>query len=214
MNNNLTELIFILDASGSMYSLTDETIGGFNSLIDTHKNEDGECKVTTVLFNSDSRVLHDYVDVKNINKMTDNDYCTYGMTALYDAVGKTIDNVGVRLANTPENERPGHIIVVITTDGKENSSKEYTHERIKEMIELQQNTYNWVFMFLGANINAEEVGKSYGIKSGYSKTYTASTDGVDSLWCAMSATTSYLRSTSDDVATVDCIVSKNLDGVV
>lgn len=193
MNNNLTEVIFIMDASGSMSYLTNDTIGGFNTLIEKHKKAPGGCKITTVLFSNDCRKIHDCVDIKDIKPMTKEDYIPYGMTALYDAVGKTVDEVGVRLAATPEEERPGKVIVVITTDGNENYSTKYSHQRIKEMIELQQNTYNWTFMFLGANINAEETGASYGIKQGYSHTYTASSKGVESVYNVVTDSLNYIQ---------------------
>lgn len=193
MNMNLTEVIFILDASGSMYSLTDETVGGFNSLIEKQKSGENNCNVTTVLFNDHTRKIHDCVNVKDVFPLTKEDYCTYGTTALLDAVGSTIDEVGIRLAATPEEERPCKVTVVITTDGYENASYKYTQEKIKQMIELQQNTYNWTFMFLGANIDAEQVGTSYGIKSGYSKTYTASTRGVDSVYTTVANSLDYIN---------------------
>lgn len=216
MNKNLTEIIFIMDASGSMTYLTDDTIGGFNSLIEDQKKNPGECKVTTVLFSNGHRKLHDCVDIKEVNPMTRSDYVAYGMTGLYDAVGTTIDEVGVRLSSTPEEKRPGKVMVIITTDGHENASKEYTQKRIKEMIELQQNTYNWTFMFLGANINAEDVGSSYGIKDGYSKTYTATSKGVENVYCCMSTATSQLRSATADGLDTECIdklMTETLDGV-
>lgn len=193
MKNNLTEVIFILDASGSMSSLADDTIGGFNSLIENQKTLDGECKITTVLFNDISWKIHDCVDVKEIRPLTREQYLTYGCTALLDTVGKTIDEVGVRLTATPEEERPCKVTVVITTDGYENASRKYTQEKVKEMIELQQNTYNWTFMFLGANIDAEQVGSSYGITASHSHTYTASSRGVTSVYSAVANTLDYIQ---------------------
>ena len=132
MKKNLTEIVFILDKSGSMSNLTNDTIGGFNSMIEQQKNEDGEAYVTTVLFSENHFMLHDHVNIKDIKPMTHADYMAYGMTALLDAVGTTINSIGERLANTPEEERPEKVIFVITTDGFENSSKEFTREKIKE----------------------------------------------------------------------------------
>lgn len=193
MNNNLTEIIFILDMSGSMTPLIEDTIGGFNSLIEKHKKSEGECKVTTVLFNDVSWKIHDCIDIKEIQPITRDQALTFGCTALLDTVGKTIDEVGVRLAATPEEERPCKVTVVITTDGEENASRKYTQEKIKEMIELQQNTYNWTFMFLGANINAEQVGSSYGITHGHSHTYTGSGRGVASVYSAVANSLDYIQ---------------------
>lgn len=193
MNNNLTEVIFILDASGSMYSLADDTIGGFNSLIENQKTLEGECKVTTVLFNDTSWKIHNCVNVQEVEPLTRDAYKTTGCTALLDTVGRTIDEVGVRLAATPEEERPCKVTVVITTDGYENASSEYTQERIKQMIELQQNTYSWTFMFLGANIDAEQVGTSYGISNSHTHTYTASSRGVESVFTAVSNSLDYIQ---------------------
>lgn len=193
MNNNLTKLVFILDCSGSMYSLTDDTIGGFNSLIDEQRGKGGECEVTTILFANTIRKLYENIPINIVPKMTIGDYWAHGGTAMLDAVGSTIDEVGQELAARSEEDRPGKVIFVITTDGYENASQEYTQSMVKERIEHQQSKYNWVFMFLGANIDAEQVGASYGIKSGYSKTYTASNAGTESVYLSLSNGVSSLR---------------------
>ena len=207
MNNNLTEVVFIIDRSGSMRNLVDDTIGGFNSMIEQQKADtNGEVRVTTVLFDNFYEVLHDHVDIKEIQPLTRFNYYARGTTALLDAVGKTIDSVGERLAATPEEERPGKVMFVITTDGKENASCSYTQAQIKEMIEHQKTKYSWVFMFLGANIDAEEVGQSYGIDKSLSKTYTASSRGVDSTYKVACDSMSYMRScgvTGQSVNTMD-----------
>lgn len=182
-----------MDRSGSMQSSVDDTIGGFNSLIEKQKAVEGECKVTTVLFNDKHMKLHDHVDIDEVPKMERIDYMPCGTTALLDAVGDTINEAGARLAATPENERPGKVIVVITTDGYENASREFTQEQVKKMIDLQQNTYSWSFMFLGANIDAEQVGRSYGIREGYSKTYTATDWGTQSVYNAVGQSLGCLR---------------------
>lgn len=213
MNNSLTEIIFIMDRSGSMTSIADDTIGGFNSLIEKQKTEEGECKVTTVLFNSDHTKLHDCVDIKEISPMTKSQFTTYGTTALLDAVGDTINEVGARLAATPEEQRPGKVIVVITTDGYENASKEFTQEQVKKMINLQQNTYNWSFMFLGANIDAEQVGRSYGIREGYSKTYTATTWGTQSVYNAVGQSLGCLRKCGFSQEDTDKVIVDSLSTV-
>ena len=193
MKKGLTELVFILDKSGSMDQLTDDTIGGFNSMIEQQKQEDGEAYVTTVLFNSGYTMLHDHVNIQDIKPITRKDYCAMGMTALLDAVGNTIYSIGKRLNDTPEDERPEKVIFVITTDGFENASQEFTKSKVKEMIEHQQEKYSWVFMFLGANIDAVGEASSLGIKSSYSKTYTASGIGTQSVYTSTSKALSDVR---------------------
>ena len=217
MKQGLTELVFILDKSGSMMSLTDDTIGGFNSMIEKQKQEDGEAYVTTVLFNSGVEFLHNHINIKEIEPMTKTHYYPYGMTALYDAVGMTIDTIGERLANTPEEERPEKVIFIITTDGYENNSTIFKHSKVKEMIEHQQNKYSWTFMFLGANINAEETGESLGIKKGYSKTYTASSLGTETLYSTLADTVSYCRSVDSSNCSIDEIektITCTLDSII
>ena len=199
MKKGLTEMVFILDKSGSMEYLTDDTIGGFNSMISQQKLEDGEAYVTTVLFSSNHRTLHNHVNVQDVQPITRKDYCAYGMTALLDAVGDTIDSIGERLSNTPEDERPEKVVFVITTDGYENDSRRFTKSKIKEMIEHQQEKYSWVFMFLGANIDAVGEARSLGIDTKFSKTYTASDVGTQSVYKAVADTLSYTISV--DLAT-------------
>ena len=135
MKNNLTEIVFILDRSGSMSRLVEDTIGGFNSFIETQKKEVGEAVLTTILFDDQYEILHNGVDIKNVKPMTTKEYSARGMTALLDAIGKTINNVGDRLNKTDDKDKPSKVIFVITTDGQENSSKEFTQKQIKEMIE-------------------------------------------------------------------------------
>lgn len=218
MKKNLTEMVFLLDRSGSMGSLTDDTIGGFNSMIVQQKKEDGEAYVTTVLFNSNRFILHDHINIQEVKPMTHADYMAYGATALLDAVGSTIDSIGERLANTPEEERPEKVIFVITTDGHENDSREYTKEKVKEMIEHQQNKYSWVFMFLGANMDAVAEASTYGISSNFAATYTASDIGTTCLYSCTSDAISNLRSVDtascDWMAQAACCVAESLDGIV
>lgn len=193
MKQGLTEMVFILDRSGSMHHLTNDTIGGFNSMIESQKVQEGEAYVTTVLFDDYYEVLHDHVNIQDIKEITNKDYFARGCTALLDAVGKTIISVGQRLSETPEEERPEKVIFVITTDGMENASQEFTKAKVKEMIEHQQDVYSWTFMFLGANIDAVGEGSSLGIKPMFAKTYTASDIGTLSLYEAVSDTVSYCR---------------------
>lgn len=201
MNNNLTELVVIMDRSGSMWPLAGDTINGFNSLIEKQKADtNGDVHVTVVLFDTRFNVLYDCVDIKEIPKMTSKDYFPSGGTALLDAVGSTITSVGKRLADTPEEERPANVMFVITTDGYENSSKEYDQKQIADMIEHQKTKYSWTFMFLGANIDAENVGKSYNIN--YAKTYTASSVGTKSVFRSVDSALVSMKKASADGITV------------
>lgn len=217
MKKNLTEMVFILDRSGSMSHLTSDTIGGFNSMIGNQKNEEGEAFVTTVLFDDEYELLHDHVNIQDIKPITNKEYYARGCTALLDAIGKTINSIGNRLSDTPEDERPEKIIFVITTDGFENASREFTKQKVKEMIEHQQSKYSWVFMFLGANMDAVGEATSYGIASSHAHTYTASSAGTESVYTAMASTMSCLRGadwTTMDACEVDAVVAKNLSTIV
>lgn len=194
MKKNLTELVFVLDRSGSMSSLAQDTIGGFNSIIDKQKEADGEAYVTTVLFDHEYTLLHDHIKLEDIEPMTGAEYQPRGMTALYDAIGTAINSVGERLNNTPEEERPEKVIFVITTDGYENSSREFSAKKIKEMIEHQQNKYSWTFMFLGANIDSATVAGDIGISSNFARNYTATAAGVAAHAEGVATSLCYMRS--------------------
>jgi uncharacterized protein YegL len=165
MNDNLTEIVAILDRSGSMEPLTNDTIGGFNSFLKEQKEVPGEAVLTTVLFNDSYGLLHDRVNIKDVMPVSNNEYVADGSTALLDALGKTINDIGLKLHNTAEDDRPGKVIFFIITDGEENASSEFTNDKVKEMVELQKNTYNWEFIFLGANIDAFSAAKSIGISA-------------------------------------------------
>lgn len=194
MKKNLTEMAFILDMSGSMHRLTDDTIGGYNSLIEKQKKENGEVYITTVLFDDRYIIVNDHVEIKEIKPLTKREYCPEGMTALLDAIGRTVNSIGKRLSETPEEERPEKVIIAITTDGMENASKEFTKIQIKEMIEHQQSKYSWVFMFLGANMDAVTEANSLGIASDFAQTYTANSVGTDSVYTTLNKSLEYIRS--------------------
>lgn len=178
MKENLTELVFILDRSGSMRRLEEETIEGFNGLIEKQKTLPGETRLTTVLFDNEYTLLHDRMDLQTVKPLTREDYFARGMTALLDAVGKTIDLIGNRLSETPEAERPSKVLFVITTDGMENASREYTAQRVRDMITHQKEKYSWEFLFLGANIDAVATAKDIGISADRAAQYCCDEKGL------------------------------------
>ena len=163
MRKNLTEMVFILDKSGSMSGLEADTIGGFNGMIEKQRKEAGEALVSTVLFSNDSSVLHDRVDLRKIEPMTDQQYFVGGCTALIDAIGGAIHHIGNVHKYAREEDRPEHTIFIITTDGMENASRRYTSDQVKAMVKRQKEKYGWEFLFLGANIDAVETAAHFGI---------------------------------------------------
>ena len=174
---NLTEIIFLLDRSGSMAGLEADTIGGFNTFIEKQRQIEGETIVTTVLFDNKYEILWNGIDAHQVT-LTEEEYYVRGMTALLDAVGKTILDVGYRLSKISEKEKPSKVIFVITTDGMENASREFNYEKVKELIKHQQEKYNWEFIFLGANIDAAKEANSIGIDVHNAFSFEASEAGV------------------------------------
>lgn len=199
--NNITELVFILDRSGSMSGLEGDTIGGFNSLIEKQKKQDGLCFVSTVLFDDESEVLHDRVKLTDIPKMTDRDYTVRGCTALIDAIGGAIHHIGnIHKYARPE-DVPEHTMFVITTDGQENASRRYSSEQVKKMIERQKEKYGWEFLFIGANIDAVETAARYGIDKDRAVNYNADGQGTQILYKSVANAVCNVRanvSLSDD----------------
>ena len=178
MRKNLTEIVFILDRSGSMNGLERDTIGGFNSMIEQQKKAEGEALISTVLFDNVSEVLHDRVNVRDIRPMTDRDYTVRGCTALLDAIGGAIHHIGnVHKYARPE-DVPEHTMFVITTDGMENASRRYNSEKVKQMIERQKAKYGWEFLFLGANIDAVETASQFGIGADRAVNYQCDSEGT------------------------------------
>ena len=178
MKKDLTELVFILDKSGSMGGLEGDTIGGFNAMLEKQKGLDGVCRITTVLFDHEYCLLHDRIDIQAVRPVTEKEYQVGGMTALLDAVGKTIDKIGNAQKNTAEDHRAQKVMVVIITDGMENASRCYTPEKVKAMIQRQKAGYGWEFIFLGANIDAVEAAGDMGIGADRSQNYHADSAGV------------------------------------
>lgn len=192
--NNITELVFILDRSGSMAGLEADTIGGFNAMIEKQRREEGECYVSTVLFDNISEVLHDRVRLSDIKPMTGRDYTVRGSTALIDAIGGAIHHIGnIHKYARPE-DVPAHTMFIITTDGMENASHRYSSERVKSMIEHQKEKYGWEFLFIGANIDAVETAARYGIDSDRAVNYNADKEGTRVLYESVSRAVCKLRS--------------------
>lgn len=161
MNNNLTEIIFILDKSGSMWNLANDTVGGFNSMLEKQKNGEGECLLSTVLFNHHSQVLYDRVPIEEAKTMTTGDYVPEGSTALYDALGDAIHHISNVHKYAREEDRPGKTLVIVTTDGMENASRHYTGSALHELIEKKK-TEGWEFLFLASDLGALEQAKHIG----------------------------------------------------
>lgn len=178
MKTNGTELVFILDKSGSMAGLEADTIGGYNAMLSKQKNEEGEATVTTVLFNHGIDLLHDRINVRGISPITDQEYEVGGTTALLDAIGSTIQKIGNVQKRTSEAELAEKVLFVITTDGMENASREYSYEKVKEMIERQKEKYGWEFIFLGANIDALSTAAKFGINEDFAVDYHADSVGT------------------------------------
>lgn len=198
---NRTELVFILDRSGSMAGLEADTIGGFNSLIAKQKKETGECRLTTVLFDDKYEMLHNRVNLKEVSPITGQEYWVRGSTALLDAIGRTIHQVGRAQKYAPPQHRADKVLFVITTDGMENASREYSCEQVREMICRQKEKYGWEFLFLGANIDAIETASRFGISASRAVNYHADSQGTQVNYQAVSEAVSCMRacgSISDD----------------
>ena len=186
MKKNLTEIVFILDRSGSMAGLEGDTIGGFNAMIRKQQHEEGEAYVSTVLFDNHTQVIHDRVDIRKIRPMTRKDYYVRGCTALLDAVGKAIHHIGNVHKYAREEDCPEKTLFVITTDGMENASQEYTYDRVKKMIRHEQEKYGWEFIFLGANIDAAREAARFGIAEDRAANYHADSVGTAVIYEAVS----------------------------
>jgi uncharacterized protein YegL len=177
MKKGLTELVFILDKSGSMSGLETDTIGGYNSMLEKQKTAPGEAHVTTVLFDNNYELLHDRIDLRAVNPITECEYQVGGSTALLDAIGRTINKIGNAQKHTAADYRAEKVMFVIITDGEENSSREYTSDKVKAQIERQKSRYDWEFIFLGANIDAVETAARFGIDRSRAQNYHADSAG-------------------------------------
>lgn len=194
MKNNITELVFILDRSGSMSGLEADTVGGFNSLIEKQRRQEGECFVSVVLFDNVSQVLYDRVKLADVRKMTQDDYSVRGCTALIDAIGGAIHHIGnIHKYARPE-DVPEHTMFVITTDGMENASRRYSSDQVKKMVERQKNKYGWEFLFIGANIDSVQTARRFGIGADRAVNYHADSKGTSVLYEAVSCSVAHMRS--------------------
>ena len=214
MNNNLIQIVFVIDKSGSMAWLANETVSGFNSFIEKYKQEDTETILTTALFDDYCFFLHDSMDLKEVLPLTVSTYKGAGMgcTALYDAVGFTIDRVGERLVGMREEDRPHKVLFVVTTDGFENASRNYTQSRVKEMIEHQKSKYSWEFIFLGANIDSEATADSIGIGASNAVNFSFAPQGVDDVYRSVYTVASCITKGVDASVTMDAL--KGEDGFI
>lgn len=181
MNNKRTDIIFLLDRSGSMSGLEQETIKGFNQFVDKQRGYDGDSYVTCVLFDDCYEVMWKSREAKKVN-LTHEDYYVRGCTALLDAIGKTIIDTGYEYSKLEDHKRPGKVIMVITTDGLENASKEYTYAKVKELIKHQEEKYNWTFIFMGANIDVAVETQRLGIREDNAFVYEASRQGMPAMY--------------------------------
>ena len=182
MKKNLTELVFILDRSGSMAGLEGDTIGGFNAMLEKQRKEPGEAVISTVLFDNETEVIHDRIPLDRVPRLTEKEYYVRGCTALLDAVGGAIHHIGNVHKYAREEDRPEKTLFVITTDGLENASRRYTYDKVKSMIERQRETYGWEFLFLGANIDAAREAARFGIRADCAADYHADSIGTEAVY--------------------------------
>ena len=185
MKNNITELVFILDKSGSMCGMESDTVGGFNSTVAKQKRLEGKVYVSTVLFSNESEVLHDRVDIQSIEPMRTEDFTAAGCTALLDAIGGAIHHIGNVHKYAREEDVPEHTVFVIITDGMENCSHRYSATRVKEMITRQREEYGWEFLFLAANIDAVATAEGIGIRRERASGYVQTSDGTSDCYEAI-----------------------------
>ena len=196
MKKNLTELVFILDRSGSMAGLEADTIGGFNAMINKQRAEEGEAFVSTVLFDNETQVVHDRVPLERVSELTQKEYFVRGTTALLDAIGGAIHHIANIHKYAREEDVPEHTLFVITTDGMENASRRYTHEEVERMIEREKSQYGWEFIFLGANIDAIATAGRFGITADRAANFHSDSDGTRLNYDVLSDAVSAVRASA------------------
>ena len=205
MRKGLTEIVFILDRSGSMSGLEKDTIGGFNSLIERQKKEEGEAYISTVLFDNETQVLHDRVPLDKVRPMTEEEYFVGGCTALLDAVGGAIHHIGNVHKYAREEDRPEKTLFVITTDGQENASTQYTYDKVKKLVERQKERFGWEFLFLGANIDAAKEAGRFGIQEDRTANYVCDAQGTEVNYRALNKAISRVRSCESVACCADAL---------
>lgn len=193
MNNNLTEVVFIIDRSGSMEGLEKDTIGGFNSMLTKQKQEDGDAYVTTILFNHESRTIHDRIPIEEVEPLTLKDYEAWGSTALVDAIGDAVNHISKIHRYARREDVPENTVFIITTDGMENDSHKYSSDEVKKLIKKKQEKNGWTFLFLGANIDSVEVAGNIGIHRDNAVNYVCDSRGTDINYKALSSAVSDIR---------------------
>jgi len=204
MKKDYTHITLVLDRSGSMESVKTDTIGSFNSFLKEQKKNPKQCTFTLVQFDNEYEILQDFAVLKKVKNLDDKTFVPRGMTALFDAVGRTMNEVGQKLAGMKEEDRPERVLFVILTDGEENSSKEFKQSQINDMIKHQTDSYNWQFVFLGANQDAINAANQIGIKSGNAMTFCASADGITATMESLNASiTSYRSMNSAEYSTAN-----------
>jgi uncharacterized protein YegL len=200
VNQNLCEIGFVLDRSGSMESMAKEAIGGFNGFLESHRKAPGDAKLTLVLFDHEYIVAHDGRPMKDVPKLDESSYQPRGTTALLDAIGRTINAIGQRLDHTPESNRPSKVLIVILTDGLENASKEFSLKQILEMIKHQREVYSWEFIFLGAGQDAIQTAARIGIASANAVQFDETPQGVCAAFSAIAVSSAAYRGGAADYA--------------
>lgn len=209
MKKGLTEIVFILDNSGSMQSIKDDAIGGYNAFIEDQRKAEGETTVTLILFNTNVAKVYEGEKIQNVTTLTAQDYIPQGMTAMNDAIGTAIDSVGGRLNATNEAERPENVIFAIMTDGQENASREYSGQQVKDKVTHQTDTYNWQFIFLGANIDSKKTASGLGIRADFAGDFVAKGDGLSRSMASVSSMTMGYRSTGTMQSYDEVVGEKN-----
>jgi uncharacterized protein YegL len=210
MKKGLTEIVFILDRSGSMSGLESDTIGGYNSMIEKQKKEEGEALISTVLFDGQTDVLHDRVPLDKISPITEKEYYVRGSTALLDAVGGSIHHIGNVHKYAREEDVPEKTLFIITTDGMENSSRQYSYDKVKKMIEKQKEKYHWEFIFLGANIDAVGVADRFGVDRQHAVRYECDSAGTALNFQVMNKMVSCARSAKSAKAMNEAFCSEEM----
>lgn len=212
MKNNITELVFILDRSGSMYGLEKDTIGGFNSVLSEQKNAEGKAFVTTILFDHEIKTVHDRVAIEKVSPMTEKDYQTRGTTALIDAIGTTVDHIDSIHKYIRKEDIPEKTMFVIITDGYENASRRYSSDEVRKSIEMHKNKKGWEFIFIGANIDAVETAANFGIDAEKAVNYCPDSVGTEKVYNAVAkATVSFRNCAEKDCDMAEAFSEVNRD---